>query len=219
MGTNLPDPIGLFLVLAALGLAPILAVLVTSFAKIVVVLNLTRNALGVQQVPPSMVINSLALMLTCYVMAPIGVKVFDSVRYELESRKPDTAGIIIRTAEVARGPLTAFLEKHAAERERRFFEQAARKLWPKELADQLKRNDLLVLVPAFLITELGAAYVIGFIIYLAFIVVDFIVASILLALGMSMISPTVVSVPFKLLLFVVLDGWSLLVHNLILTYR
>jgi type III secretion protein R len=116
-------------------------------------------------------------------------------------------------------PLKEFLDKHINERYRKFFLRAANETWPKERAQDLQRDDLLVLIPSFTVTEITAAFQIGFVLYLAFIVVDLVVANILLALGMVMTSPTLISVPFKLLLFVALDGWSRLLEALVLTYR
>jgi type III secretion protein R len=214
-----PEPLSLFLALAALGLLPFLAVMVTSFAKIHVVLTLTRNALGVQQAPPSMVLNSMALILTAYIMAPVGFAAYEPVKAEVESGKVPVAQVIFKIAQSGREPLVAFMSKHAHERERAFFVSAAKRLWPEPMARALDPNSLLVVVPAFLISQVTDAFIIGMIVYLTFIVVDFIVAGVLLALGMSMISPTVVSVPFKLLAFIAVDGWSMLLHNLVLTYR
>lgn len=214
----LPDPLSVFLVLASIGVLPFLALVVTSFTKIVVVLNLVRNALGVQQVPPTMVINALAMILSAYIMAPIGSKAVQAVRDQVGQKTP-TVEVIRTIGGAIEQPFVEFMTKHSNVRERKFFVKSAQALWPKEMADQLRENDLFVLIPAFTVTELMEAFQIGFVIYLAFIVVDFVVATVLLSLNMSMISPTVVSVPFKLLLFLALDGWPKLVHNLILTYR
>jgi type III secretion protein R len=214
-----PEPLSLFLALAALGLLPFLAVMVTSFTKIHVVLTLTRNALGVQQAPPSMVLNSMALILTAYIMAPVAMSAYGPVQAEVESGKVPVGQLVIKLAQSAREPLVGFMAKHAHARERTFFVSAATKLWPEPMAKSVKHDSLLILIPAFLISQVTDAFIIGMIVYLTFIVVDFIVAGVLLALGMSMISPTVVSVPFKLLAFIAVDGWSMLLHNLVLTYR
>jgi type III secretion protein R len=129
------------------------------------------------------------------------------------------ASSLFRIVSDAREPLRAFLSKHARPRERDFFVKSAQQLWPAEQAQALRSDDLMVLVPAFTVSELTAAFTIGFLLYLAFVVIDLVVANVLVALGMMMFSPTVVSVPLKLLLFVLLDGWSKLIHGLILTYR
>jgi type III secretion protein R len=122
-------------------------------------------------------------------------------------------------AEAVKEPLKEFLNKNITEREKLFFLKSAKSIWPPERAAQLKEDDLIILVPSFTVSELTKAFQIGFVIYLAFVAVDLIIANILLAMGMSMISPTMISVPFKLLLFVVLDGWTQLIHSLVLSYK
>jgi type III secretion protein R len=217
---NIPDPLLLMALVAAVAILPFFALVVTSYTKIVVVLGLLRQALGVQQVPPNMVINSIALILSAYVMAPIGTQAVQSIEARLhgpvQQRKFEDFNVIVQSVSA---PLRGFLAKHTSERNRKFFTQSAGKLWPAEQAAALKEDDMLVLIPGFTISELTQAFTIGFVIYLAFVVVDLIVANVLLALGMSMVSPTVISVPFKLLLFVVLDGWERLARGLVLTYQ
>jgi type III secretion protein R len=216
---NLPDPLFIFVMLSAIGIAPFAAVMVTSFTKIIVVLGLLRQALGVQQVPPNMVLNGIAIILTIYVMAPVGMQIADNLKGKLQNQQfgkrfEDISSI----ADAVANPLRGFLEAHTSERDKKFFMQSAQKLWPADKAKDLKESDMLVLIPGFTVSELTEAFKIGFQLYLAFVVVDLVVANILLALQMSMISPTVISVPFKLLLFVALDGWARLVQNLVLTY-
>ncbi len=218
--TSIPDPLLLVALVAAVAILPFFALLVTSYTKIVVVLGLLRQALGVQQVPPNMVINGIALILSAYVMAPLGTQAMQSIKAKLqgsvEQRKFEDIDTILQSVSA---PLRGFLYKHTDEKNRKFFTQSAGKLWPAEQAALLKDDDMLVLIPGFTVSELTEAFTIGFVIYLAFVVVDLIVANILLALGMSMVSPTVISVPFKLLLFVVLDGWERLAQGLVLTYQ
>ncbi len=218
--TNLPDPLVLLAMVVALGVVPFVALLVTSFTKLVIVFSLLRLALGVQQVPPNMVLNGLAIILSVYIMAPIGMQAAATLKNtQLSAGSGMRANDMLTIADAIKPPLKAFLEKHANERERRFFIKSAAEIWPLEQARGMKSDDVLVLVPAFTVSELTQAFQIGFLIYLAFVVIDLVIANILLALGMSMISPTIISVPFKLLLFVILDGWSQLIHSLILTYR
>jgi type III secretion protein R len=213
---GLNDIVGTILLVTILGLAPIALMTLTSFTKIVVVLTLVRNALGVQQVPSTMVINGLALVLTFYILAPLGFVVADAVA----ARRTDNFTERVTTAmDAGREPFRAFLSKHAHERERRFFMQSAATLWPKEQADKLKSDDLIVLAPAFVVSELTEAFRIGFLLYLAFVIVDLIVANVLVALGLQQASPTNIAIPFKLLLFVVLDGWSVLLNGLVATYK
>lgn len=219
--TPLPsaDPVSLFLVLAAMAVLPFAAMVVTSYTKIAVVLGLLRNAIGVQQVPPNMVLNGVAMIVSCYVMAPVLMEASEQMRTVSPGTVQSNAQQIIGAADAAREPLRRFLEKHADSAEKAFFLKSAAAIWPPERAAQLKKDDLLVLAPAFLLTELTAAFRIGFLLYLAFIVIDLVIANVLLAMGLSQVTPTNVAIPFKLLLFVVLDGWSKLIHGLVLTYR
>jgi type III secretion protein R len=218
--TSIPDPLLMVALIAAMAILPFFALLVTSYTKIVVVLGLLRQALGVQQVPPNMVLNGIALILTAYVMAPIATQAMTAIEGKLrgppQQRTFADVNVILQSVSA---PMRGFLYKHTEERNRKFFTQSASKLWPPEEAAKVKDTDMLVLVPGFTVSELTKAFKIGFVIYLAFVVVDLVVANILLALGMSMVSPTVISVPFKLLLFVVLDGWERLAQGLVLSYQ
>jgi len=214
------DPLLIVTLLATVALLPFLALLVTSFTKIVVVLGLLRQALGLQQVPPNMVVNALALIMTVYVMAPIGMHAAgtlkDKLQGPLSSRRFEDITVIYQSVS---SPLRGFLTKHTTPRDRAFFVRSAVKLWPQEEASQLRDDDMLVLIPSFTLRELTSAFQIGFVLYLAFVVIDLIVGNVLLALGMQMLSPTMISTPFKLLLFVALDGWERLVHGLVLSYQ
>jgi type III secretion protein R len=217
--TPLPsaDPLSLFLLMAALAVLPFAAMVVTSYTKIVVVLGLLRNALGVQQVPPNMVLNGVAIIISCYVMAPVIMDAAD--RMKTGDARASTAQQMLSAAESAREPFRKFLIQHADEREKTFFLKSATAIWPQDRAQKLHPDDLLIVAPAFLLTELTAAFRIGFLLYLCFVVVDLVIANVLLAMGLSQVTPTNVAIPFKLLLFVALDGWSRLVHGLVLTYR
>ncbi|MEO1525618.1 MAG: type III secretion system export apparatus subunit SctR [Planctomycetota bacterium] len=216
MEVSLPEPLYLVVILLFLGLAPFVGLMVTSFIKIVVVLSLIRNALGVQSIPPNMVINGLAIILTIHIMNPVAQETFEIVR----AQEVDTAEFesIIDAVEDAKVPLKTFLLKHTSERERVFFYNSAKRLWPEERHSSLSDDDMMILVPAFTVSELTSAFQIGFLIYLPFIAIDIIVSNILLAMGMMMVSPMTISLPFKLLLFVVVDGWTRLIHALVLTY-
>ncbi|OAJ61463.1 EscR/YscR/HrcR family type III secretion system export apparatus protein [Paraburkholderia ginsengiterrae] len=211
------DVTGLLLVVIAISLVPFVAMVVTSYAKIVVVLGLLRNALGVQQVPPNMVLNGIAILVSLYVMAPVGMRAAQSLQGQPIAGQPTQA--LIQVFGAAREPFREFLEKHANEREKRFFIRSANVVWPKEAANNLHENDLIVLAPAFTLSELTDAFKIGFLLYIAFIVIDLIIANVLLAMGLNQVTPTNVAIPFKLLLFVVMDGWSTLIHGLVMTYR
>jgi type III secretion protein R len=214
------DPFAILLPLLVLGLVPFAAVMVTSYTKLVVVFALLRNALGIQQVPPNIVLNSLALIFSVYVMAPVGLEISDKLQEKgvFQAGRMRTSDLFDALSE-AREPLREFMLKHGKDRERKFFHRTAEKIWPPKRSAGLTEQDLLIVVPAFTVSELTAAFQIGFVIFLCFVAIDLILANVLLALGMSMVSPTVISVPFKLLLFTVLDGWSLLIHGLVQTYR
>lgn len=213
---NSGSPVDLILVFAAMAVLPFVALMVTSYVKIVIVLSLVRNALGIQQNPPNLVLNGLAIILSLYIMSPVTVAIFDAV-HGTSLDVSDKQGLV-EVADKAQAPLREFLKKHASQRERQFFYRTAFMLWPAEQANALDEESLMILVPAFTVTELASAFQIGFLIYLPFIAVDLIVSNVLLALGMMMVSPMTISLPLKLLLFVVADGWTRLIHGLILTY-
>ncbi len=216
---DIPNPIVLLLTLMTLGLAPFMAVMVTSFAKIVIVLSLVRNALGIQQIPPNLVLNGLALVLTLFIMAPVGNQIGGIVEATLEGREDFRPAHFFEIAGEAREPMREFLGAHTQPAQQEFFLRSAHALWPSEQAEVLESDDLMVLVPAFTVSELIAAFKIGVLLYLAFVVIDLLVANTLIAMGMMMFAPVVVSVPLKLLLFVMVDGWGKLIHGLVLTYQ
>ncbi|USJ02095.1 type III secretion system export apparatus subunit SctR [Xanthomonas prunicola] len=213
---QMPDVGSLLLVVVMLGLLPFAAMVVTSYTKIVVVLGLLRNAIGVQQVPPNMVLNGVALLVSCFVMAPVGMEAFKAAQnYGTGSENSHVVVLL----DACREPFRQFLLKHTREREKTFFMRSAQQIWPKDKAATLKSDDLLVLAPAFTLSELTEAFRIGFLLYLVFIVIDLVVANALMAMGLSQVTPTNVAIPFKLLLFVAMDGWSMLIHGLVLSYR
>jgi type III secretion protein R len=217
MNVQLPDPITLIAVLGALALVPFIAIMVTSFVKISVVLSLIRNALGVQQIPPNSAIYGLTIILTVYIMAPVGMNIYASLKDKnLALNEPQKT---IEAVSEAALPFKDFLKKHIKSEQQDFFFRTTRTIWPKELADQVDQDSYMILIPAFTVSELTAAFEIGFLIYLPFIVIDLIVSNILLAMGMMMVSPLTISLPFKLFLFVMMDGWSRLIHGLVLTYQ
>ncbi len=218
---NLSPALILTLVIA-LALAPYVAVMVTAFTKLVVVFSLLRNALGLQQTPPNIVMNGLALILSVYVMYPVGLEMADAARPALTQPGPKGSSLslngLMDAADKAKEPLRTFLVKHTADTEREFFLATAKHMVSEAKRAELTRDDLIVIVPAFTVNELSRAFQIGFILFLPFLVIDLIVANVLQGLGMMMLSPTTISLPFKLLLFVLLDGWSKLIHGLVLTY-
>ena len=210
-------------VVIGIALAPFVAVMVTSFTKIVVVLSLLRNALGLQQVPPNVVMNGLAIILSIYVMYPVILETQDAVQTKLDATQNDdeesmTVETLIEFVNLGKEPLKKFLVRHSNEDERQFFLHSVRRLLPDERKEAVQEQDFMVIVPAFTVSELTAAFQIGFLLFLPFLVIDLITSSILQALGMMMMSPTQVSLPFKLLLFVFVGGWTHLIHGLVLTY-
>jgi type III secretion protein R len=216
---NFPDPAIFIPLIFAISLFPIALVMVTSYTKIVVVLSLLKNALGLQQVPPAIVTNGLALVLSWYVMYPVVMEVVDS--FELDQQRPRASQTLTMQEiyERSKTPMRVFLDKHTKPHERTFFLDAARRMMGEKVAATVTPTDFVILVPAFAISQLTEAFLIGVVIALPFIVIDLLVANVLMALGMQMMSPTMISLPVKLLLFVMLDGWSRLAHALVLTYR
>ncbi len=216
MEFDISSPFYLILPLALISLVPFVAVLGTSFLKLVVVFGILRNATGLQQIPPNMALNALAIILTMYIMAPVGIEAYELLKDEEISLKDESWK---KAFEASIVPYRKFLEKSTTERERRFFLKTARSLWPPEYQEELAQDSLMILIPAFALSELTKAFQVGFLLYLPFIIIDLIVSNILLAMGMMMVSPMTISLPFKLLLFVLLDGWTRLVHGLVLSYQ
>jgi type III secretion protein R len=216
MNVSLPDPLTLIGLTAVLALAPFFAVMMTSYVKLVVVLSLLRNALGIQQIPPNLVVNGLAIILSVYIMAPVASATYAIV--EKEDLRNLDATALRQLLEKTQGPIVGFLKKHTNETEVRFFLDTTKRLWSRDSGLTANRDSFLILVPAFTVSELTSAFQIGFLLYLPFIAIDLIVSNILLAMGMMMVSPMTISLPFKLLLFVLIEGWARLIHGVVLTY-
>ena len=213
---NLNEPVSLAIVVAMMAVVPLLVVTCTSFLKISIVMSLLRNAMGVQQIPPNMALYGLSLILSCYVMAPVANRIYDSVTATPEA----TASVKSLVESVARGaePLRGFLDRHAQPQQKEFFVHTARKLWGPELSADVTSKDFLVVMPAFMVSEMTRAFQVGFLLYLPFVVIDLIVSNVLLAMGMMMVSPVTISLPLKLFLFVMVDGWTRLIQGLVLSY-
>ncbi len=210
------DPIALSLALGLFSLIPLILVTCSSFLKISVVLSLVRNALGVQQAPPNMAIYALALLLTMYVMAPVGVRIGEIANNEPEASL--SVKSMLSFGRKASEPIRSFLVLNSKPEQRRFFFNTAKRLWPAEISDEATETDLLIVMPAFVVSELTAAFEIGFLLFLPFVVIDLVISNILMAMGMMMVSPVTISLPLKLFLFVMIDGWSRLIHGLVQTY-
>ena len=202
--------IQLIALLTVLSLAPSILVMMTSFTRIVVVLSLLRTALGTATAPPNAVIVSLALFLTAFVMGPALQTAYDT------GIKPLVANQITAEQAFERGsqPLRAFMEKNVRAQDLKLFIDMSKQPLPKDPQELSLR----ILVPAFMISELKRAFEIGFLLFLPFLIIDLVVASVLMSMGMMMLPPVVVSLPFKLIFFVLVDGWSLVAGSLIQSY-
>ncbi|MFP2908105.1 type III secretion system export apparatus subunit SctR [Pyxidicoccus sp. 3LFB2] len=216
-------PLILILALAAMGLVPFALMMVTSFVKISVVLSIVRSALGTQQIPPTQVITGLAVILTVYIMAPVGQEMYRAAGMDIWAKGPgvfssETVGTLLGAAGKSKEPLREWLMKKVTTKDRSLFFNLAKKMRKGEDRDAVESDDFMVIVPAFVVSELKEAFQIGFLLFVPFIVIDMVVANILLALGMHMLSPTTISMPFKLLLFVLVDGWYLIAKGLVIGY-
>lgn len=208
--------LGIIVFLTMAGLIPFFVVTMTGFLKIAVVMFLIRNALGIQQALPNLLLYGIALVLTVYVTSPLLSNIYGRlVAHPIDVSSVDS---LTATANEVKEPIKAYLARFTQPQERQFFLSATARVWPQQARTDLKDDDLVVLMPAFVSSELTRAFEIGFLLYLPFLVIDFVVSNILMAMGMIMVSPTLISVPLKLFLFVGVDGWSRLMHGLILSY-
>jgi type III secretion protein R len=214
-------PIALVVALALVSLVPFVFMGVTAFVKISTVLQIVRSAIGAQSVPSNTVIMALATALTLIAMAPVGQRILDRAMPLVNNRtaKDDTTALIEKGIDAVKEPMRDFLKNNASEKERGRFLVVAKNARTEVERAKVGADDLSVLVPAFVVTELTEAFAIGFLVFLPFLVIDLVVANVLLALGMQMLNPTQVSLPFKLLLFVAIDGWGLLAQALVSGYR
>ncbi len=209
----------LTVILALLAL-PLLAIVVTSFVKVSIVLAILRSAIGVRGVPPGYVIFALSFVLTAFIMAPVGSEVIERVSTALETGdEPARSEFeqVAAAAEAGSEPIRDFLSAHSDDSDLQLIvslDAERRSLG----TDEIDAGNLLILAPAFLLSELKEAFLIGFLLLLPFLVLDLVIANILTSLGMVMVQPSAVSLPFKLLLFVLVDGWALLVKGLIQSY-
>lgn len=220
-----PSLITSMAILAAMALLPFAVMMLTSFLKIVVVLSLMRNALGVQQSPPNQAINGIAILMTIYVMFPTANAMYSSVKDHLDTStgsallSTTTASQVLQIIDRSKEPLRQFLMRNTMMKNQQYFYQLAYKNFPKDYQTDLSVNDFIVLLPSYITTQLKSAFEIGVLIYLPFFVIDIVTSNILLAMGMMMLSPLTISLPLKLLLIVMIDGWTLVIQGLVLTYR
>lgn len=204
--------------MAGLALAPLMLMCTTSFLKVSIVLAIVRNAIGIQQVPPGMAIYALALAVTAFVMAPVFQESAQRLRLNSGSLQQQVAEIALEDLDRAAQPFRDFMVRHTSPEKRRAFREIAVSQWPRAVAEKISDTDFAILIPAFVVSELQIAFEVGFLIYVPFVVIDLLVSNLLLALGMQMVSPATVSLPLKMLLFVLIDGWGKLVEGLVRSY-
>jgi flagellar biosynthesis protein FliP len=209
-GTATGKIIQIVVLITVLSLAPSILVMVTSFTRIVIVLSLMRTAMGTQQTPPNQVLVSLALFLTLFVMMPTFQAVYD------QGVKPLIEGEIEEMEAVERAvvPVREFMMRHVRERDLALFTDFA------NLPDEQVRDEMpiRVLIPAFMISELRRAFEIGFLVFIPFLIIDMVVASVLMSMGMMMLPPIIIAMPFKIVFFVLVDGWYMIVGSLVQSF-
>jgi len=208
-GEDVSTAIQLVVLMTLLSLAPAIVLLMTSFMRIVIVLGFLRNAMGLQSIPPNQVVVGIAIFLTFFIMQPVVEQVYDEAYLPLQE-KTITSKEAFQNASV---PLRAFMLKQTRTADVDFFLDVAR-------MDETTVDDLpmRIVVPAFVLSELRTAFQMGFMIFLPFLVIDFVVATVLMAMGMMMMPPVIVSLPFKVLLFVLVDGWFLIMRSLVTSF-
>jgi flagellar biosynthetic protein FliP len=208
---ELSSALQVMLLLTVLALAPSVLILLTSFSRIVIVLGLLRQALGTPQMPPNQVLIGLSLFLTAFIMAPVALEVRDSA-YTPYMNKQITQDEALR-----RGlqPIRQFMFRQTREQDLALMVHLAKAPRPRDRADIATY----ILIPAFIISELKSGFQMGFVLFLPFIVIDFVVSSVLLSMGMMFLPPTMIALPFKLLLFVLADGWHLVVRSLVTSFQ
>ena len=209
--TSLSGTLQILLIITVISLAPSILVMVTSFTRIIIVLHFVRTAIGTQSSPPNNVLIGLSLFLTLFIMSPVIAQI------KTEAYDPLVAEEITQQEALERGiqPLREFMLKQTRQDDLRLFMDIA-KIEPVESVDELS---ITIIIPAFIISELRAAVIIGFLIYVPFIVIDMVVSSVLMSMGMMMLPPTTISMPFKILLFILADGWNLVIGQLVNSFN
>lgn len=204
---QLVSSLNVLVVLTLLFLAPSMVLVMTTFTRFVIVFGFLRQALGTQQVPPTQLLVMLAMILTFYVMEPVGTKAYEAGIKPYIAEKIGYEEAFEKTAL----PFKNFMIRNTREKDLALFVRIRKMENPKSISDV----PLSVVIPAFVISELKTAFEIGFLLFLPFLVIDMVVASILMSMGMMMLPPVMISLPFKILVFILIDGWSLLIGNLI----
>jgi len=213
------DVVSFSVLLALMALVPLMVVTTTSFLKISLVLLVLRNAIGVQQVPPTLAIYGISLALSVFIMAPTVQEVGKRAML-IDTTNPAASRTvpILQRAQDSFEPLRKFMLRMSHAEQREMFLASAKKLWPKEAARDAQPTDALILIPAFVVSELQTGYEIGFLIYIPFVVIDLLISNLLMALGMQQVSPQTITIPLKLLLFTLVNGWAKLLNALAMSY-
>lgn len=210
-GVDLVDTVQVLILFTVITLAPAILILCTCFTRIIVVLSFMRQAIGTQNMPPNQLLIGLALFLSIFVMQPTGVKIYDQALHPYMQKKITT----VQALDVIEYNLRGFMNKQVRKDDIALFYDVTGKAAPKTISDV----PIHFLIPAFVISELKTAFQIGFLLYIPFLILDMVVASVLMAMGMMMLPPIVVSLPFKLLLFVLVDGWQLVTGSLLRSFN
>lgn len=208
--TGMDPSLQLIMLLSALSLLPFIMVSLTSFTRYVIVLSILKTAMGTQQVPPGVVLVGISLILTMYTMGPVFGEMYHRAEKPIQAKQ----NIMVVMGEAAE-PLKEFMMRQTRQQDVAYFLQMTRRKAP----DNAKQLSIWEVAPAFMISELRTSFEIGFLIFIPFLVLDLVVANILLALGMFMLSPTIISLPFKILIFIAVDGWGLIINGLVNSYN
>lgn len=209
-GADVVNSLQILFILTIIAMAPAFLLMLTSFTRVLIVLHFTRTALGTQQAPPNQVLIGLALFITLFIMAPLGNQINE------QALQPYSRGEITQQVALERGmkPLREFMLKQTNDKDLKLFLEIAE----VGTVESVEEIPITAMIPAFIISELRAAFIMGFLIYIPFIVIDMVVASTLMSMGMMMLPPVMISMPFKLLLFIVADGWNLIIGQLVRTF-
>ena len=209
-GSDLASVLQILLVLTVIALAPSILIMLTSFTRIVIVMHFTRGALGTQSAPPNQVLIGLSLFLTFFIMAPTFTQVYNTALKPLSNNEITAE----QALDIGLEPMREFMFEQTNTKDIKMFLEIA------NIQDVKDYDDIptYVLIPSFIVSELRTAFIIGFLIYIPFIIIDMVVSSVLMSMGMMMLPPTTISMPFKILLFVMADGWNLIIGNLVKTF-
>ena len=225
LGSGYPQLTAQAAILVFLALMPFLIMLLTSFLKMVITLTLLRTAVGLQQTPPNQIINGIALIMTIYVMSPTCLEMYHQAKPLLIKEAPSelfstsSAAFVFAIIHEVEEPMRQFLIRNSRKDHLQGIYKVSRKTLPEEVKEAVKINDFIIVVPAFITTQIRLAFEIGALIFLPFYVIDIITSNILLAMQMMMLSPLTISLPLKLLLLVMIDGWAALIQGLVLSFN